>query len=36
MNTYCLKCEKPTKDINSKGLVTKNKKYLVKSTCFIC
>ena len=36
MYTYCLKCEKPTKDINSKGVVTKNKKYLVKSTCAIC
>ena len=36
MNIYCLKCEKSTKDINSKGVVTKNKKYLVKSTCAIC
>ena len=36
MNTYCLKCRKPTKDLNSKGFVTKNKKYLVKSTCAIC
>ena len=36
MNTYCLKCEIPTKDLNSKGFVTKNKKYLVKSTCAIC
>ena len=30
MNTYCLKCRKPTKDLNSKGFVTKNKKYIVK------
>ena len=36
MNTYCLKCKKSTKDINSKGFITKNKKYLVKSTCNIC
>ena len=36
MNTYCLKCRKPTKDINSKGFITKNKKYLVKSICNIC
>ena len=35
MNTYCLKCKKPTKDLNSKGSITKNKKYLVKSTCAI-
>ena len=26
MNTYCLKCKKPTKDLNSKGFITKNKK----------
>ena len=36
MNTYCLKCKKSTKDINSKGFITKNKKYLVKSICNIC
>ena len=36
MNTYCLKCRKPTKDLNSKGFVTTNKKYIVKSTCAIC
>ena len=36
MNTYCLKCKRQTKDLNSKGFVTKNKKYLVKSTCSIC
>ena len=36
MNTYCLKCKKLTKDLNSKGFVTKNKKYLVKSTCAVC
>ena len=36
MNTYCLKCKELIKDLNSKGFVTKNKKYLVKSTCAIC
>ena len=36
MNTYCLKCKKPTKDLNSKGSITTNKKYIVKSTCAIC
>ena len=36
INTYCLKCKKPTKDLNSKGFITENKKYIVKSTCAIC
>ena len=36
MNTYCLKCKKPTKDLNSKGFTTKNKEYIVKSTCNVC
>ena len=36
MNTYCLKCKKPTKDLNSKWFVTKNKKYIVKSVCNVC
>ena len=36
MNTYCLKCKKITKDLNSKGFITKNKKYIVKSLCNIC
>ena len=36
MNTYCLKCKKPTKDLNLKGFFTKNKKYIVKSTCAVC
>ena len=35
MNTYCLKCRKPTKDLNSKGFAT-NKKHIVKSICTIC
>ena len=35
-SSYCLKCIKQTKNLNSKGFVTKNKKYLVKSLCNIC
>ena len=34
--SYCLKCRKQTKNLNSKGFVTKNKKYLVKSLCNVC
>ena len=34
--SYCLKCKQKTKNINSKGFVTKNKKYLVKSICDVC
>ena len=36
MNTYCLKCKKLTKDLYSKGFVTKNKKYIVKAICNVC
>ena len=36
MNTYCLKCKQQTKNLNSKGFITKNKKYIVKSICNIC
>ena len=36
MNTHCLKYKKPTKYLNLKGFVTKNKKYLVKSICNVC
>ena len=32
--SYCLKCKQKTKNINSKGFVTK--KYLVKSICDAC
>ena len=35
-SSYCLKCKRQTKNINSKGFLTKNKKYLVKSLCNIC
>ena len=34
--SYCLKCKRKTTNINSKGFVTKNKKYLVKSICNVC
>ena len=34
--SYRLKCKTPTKNLNSKGFVTKSKKYLVKSSCNIC
>ena len=34
--SYCLKCKKQTKNLNSKGFDTKNRKYLVKSTCNVC
>ena len=34
--SYCLKYKRKTKNINSKGFVTKNKKYLIKSLCDIC
>ena len=33
---YCVKCKKQAKNLNSKGFVTKNNKYLVKSLCNIC
>ena len=36
MNTYCLKCKKKTKDINSKGFITKNERCLVRSICDVC
>ena len=34
--SYCLKCKQKTKNINSKGFFTKNKKYLIKSICDVC
>ena len=34
--SYCLKCKRKTKNINSKGFVTKIKKILIKSLCDIC
>ena len=34
--SYCLKCKKQTKNLNSEGFLTKNKKYIVKSLCNVC
>ena len=33
---YCLKCKKDTKDLNVKAFMTKNNRYMLKSTCNIC
>ena len=33
---YCLKCKKDTKDLNIKPFMTKNNRYMLKSTCKIC
>ena len=33
---YCLKCKKDTKDLNVKAFMTKNNRYMLKSTCSIC
>ena len=32
---YCLKCKKGSKDLNVKAFVTKNNRYMLKSTCSI-
>ena len=34
--SYCLKCKRKIKNINSKGFAAKNRKYLVKSICNEC
>ena len=33
---YCLKCKKDTKNLNVKPFITKNNRYMLKSTCNIC
>ena len=33
---YCLKCKKNTKDLNVKAFISKNNRYMLKSTCNIC
>ena len=33
---YCLKCKKDTKDLNVKVFMTKNNRYMLKSTCNVC
>ena len=32
----CLKCKKDTKDLNVKAFMSKNNRYMLKSTCNIC
>ena len=33
---YCLRCKNHTKDLNVKAFMTKNNRYMLKSTCNIC
>ena len=33
---YCLSCKKPTKDVNIKAKVTKNKRSYITANCSIC
>ena len=33
---YCLSCKKPTKDVNAKAKVSKNKKPYITGNCDIC
>ena len=33
---YCLKCKKDTNDLDIKGYMTKNNRYMLKSTCNVC
>ena len=33
---YCLSCKKPTKDVNTKPKVTKNKRPYITANCDIC
>ena len=33
---YSLKCKKYTKDLNLKTFISKNNRYMLKSTCNIC
>ena len=36
MNTFCLSCEKDTKNIDSKVIKTKNNRKMMSSRCSIC
>ena len=36
MKTYCLSCQKDTKNINSKVIKTKNNRKLMLSRCSVC
>ena len=33
---YCLFCKKPTKDVNTKAKVTKNKRPYITANCLSC
>ena len=33
---YCLKFKKDTEDVNIKAFMSKNNRYMLKSTCNIC
>ena len=36
MNTYCVKCQKDTENINSKIFRTKNNRLIMQSKCIVC
>ena len=36
MKTYCTKCGKDTKNINTKMVRTKNNRLIIKSKCPVC
>ena len=36
MSTYCLKCKKNTKNVNSKVLKTKNGRSMLLRKCAVC
>ena len=36
MKTYCLSCQKDTKNINSKVIKTKNNRKMMLSRCSVC
>ena len=36
METYCVKCKKNTKNLNSKIFKTKNKRLIMQSKCSNC
>ena len=36
MKTYCLKCRKDTKNINTKMVRTKNNRLIIQSKCHVC
>ena len=36
MKTYCLKCKKDTKNLDSRIFITKNNRLLMQSKCYDC